>query len=247
VKFPSFGHNKGKGLRKRYKSSLKNAQRKIQELEQKNVDLSKFNKRIQKRIKRLRAKSTKTQDSSDADLDTTLETDENSVPSSRMTPRSKTNALLNRLKLTPSGRKILRKRLFFANCITKDLKESVASVKKSVFKKLPFYTARKYRFMSELHRRTGIHRKQVVKRTTLTKKQASKQNLNLQVTSFLKREDNSSVLVSKKKSDVVVIKNIEHQKRILSDYMHNLHDKFRLENPDIKVSRARFYLSLIHI
>jgi hypothetical protein len=97
--------------------------------------------------------------------------------------------------------------------------------------------------MSELHRRTGIHRKQVVKRTTLTKKQASKQNLNLQVTSFLEREDNSSVLVSKKKSDVVVIENIKHQKRILSDYMHNLHDTFRLENPDIKVSRARFYQS----
>ncbi|KAK3579669.1 hypothetical protein CHS0354_036900 [Potamilus streckersoni] len=103
VKFPSFGHNNGKGLRKWYKSSLKNAQRKIQELEQKNVDLSKCNKRIQKRIERLRAKSTKTHDSSDADLDTTLETDENSVPSSHMTPQSKTNAL----KLTPSGRKIL--------------------------------------------------------------------------------------------------------------------------------------------
>ncbi|KAL3859868.1 hypothetical protein ACJMK2_010057 [Sinanodonta woodiana] len=97
--------------------------------------------------------------------------------------------------------------------------------------------------MSEVHRRTGIHRKHVVKRTMLTKKQASKQNLNLQVTSLLEREDNSSVLISKKKSDVVVIENIEHQKRILSDYMHNLHDKFRLENLDIKVSQARFYQS----
>ncbi|KAL3862593.1 hypothetical protein ACJMK2_008550 [Sinanodonta woodiana] len=87
--------------------------------------------------------------------------------------------------------------------------------------------------MSELHRRTGIHRKQVAKRTMLTKKQASKQNLNLQVTSFLEREDNSSVLAAKRR----------HQKRILSDYMHNLPDKFRLENPDIKVSRARFYQS----
>ncbi|KAL3862241.1 hypothetical protein ACJMK2_008225, partial [Sinanodonta woodiana] len=99
--------------------------------------------------------------------------------------------------------------------------------------KLPFYTVRMYRFMSELHRRTGIHRNQVVKRTTLTKKQASKQNLNLQVTSFLGKEDNSSVLVTKKKSDVVNF----------IDYMHNLHDKFHLENPDIMVSRARFYQS----
>ncbi|KAL3868111.1 hypothetical protein ACJMK2_040947 [Sinanodonta woodiana] len=102
---------------------------------------------------------------------------------------------------------------------------------------------RKYRFMSELHGRTGMHRKQVVKRTTLTKKQVSKQNQNLQVTSFLEREDNSLIPVSKKKSDVVVIENIEHQKRILSDYMHNLHDKFRLENIDIKVSQAPTFAS----
>ncbi|KAK3602406.1 hypothetical protein CHS0354_027182 [Potamilus streckersoni] len=83
VKFPSFGHNNGKGLRNRYKSSLKNAQRKIQVLEHKNVDLSKCNKRIQQRVERLGSKSTKAHDSSDADLDTTLETDENSVPSSQ--------------------------------------------------------------------------------------------------------------------------------------------------------------------
>lgn len=243
VKIPTY-ERKGKGTRKRYKSSLKNAQRKIEELEEKNTVLNKSNKRIQKRIERIRAASTKNHDSSDADIDTTLETDETSAPISPcMTPRSKTKALLDRLKLTPSGRKILCKRLFFANCITKDLKEAVSSVNNNVIKKLPFYTSRKYRFMSELRRKTGIGRKIPTKRTLPTKKQTAKQKLQTQLTSFLEREDNSSVLVSKKKSDVLVIENKEHQKRILSDYIHNLHEKFRLENPEVKVSQALFYRS----
>lgn len=148
----------------------------------------------------MRAASTKNYDSSDADINTTLEADETSAPNSPyMTPRSKTNALLDRLKLTPSGRKILRKRLFFANCITKDLKEAVSSVSNNVIQKLPFYTPRKYGFVSELRRKTGIGRKRPTKRTLPTKKQTAKQKLQTQLTSFLEREDNSSVFWSAKR------------------------------------------------
>jgi hypothetical protein len=49
------------------------------------------------------------------------------------------------------------------------------------------------------------------------------------------------VLVGKKKSDAVRINETEHQKKILNDYTHNLHEKFRMENPEIRVSRATFY------
>ena len=128
---------KGKGTRKRYKSAMKNAQRKIEELEDKNTELNRSNKRIQKRIERLRAENSKTHDSTDGDIDTTLEIDDTSVPySPKMTPRSKTNALLDKLKLTQPGRKMLCKRLFFANGINNDLKEAVSSVNKNVLKKL---------------------------------------------------------------------------------------------------------------
>ena len=33
---------------------------------------------------------------------------------------------------------------------------------------------------------------------------------------------------------------IKIQKRVLNDYLHNLHSKFFLENPEIKISRALF-------
>jgi predicted RNase H-like nuclease (RuvC/YqgF family) len=46
---------KGKYIRRRYTSSMKNANRKIEELHDKNATLLRSNKRIQKRIERLRA------------------------------------------------------------------------------------------------------------------------------------------------------------------------------------------------
>ena len=61
------------------------------------------------------------------------------------------------------------------------------------------------------------------------------------VTLFLEREDNSTVIVGKRKRDIVEINKEEHQKRILNDYMHNLHQKFLLENPEKKISQSSFY------
>lgn len=55
----------------------------------------------------------------------------------------------------------------------------------------------------------------------------------------LEREDNSTTLPGKKyfkKSDGKI-----KQKRILTDYLHNLHEKFLLENPALKVSQSVFY------
>jgi ABC-type Fe3+-citrate transport system substrate-binding protein len=68
-----------------------------------------------------------------------------------------------------------------------------------------------------------------------------KEKLQETITTFLNREDNSTVLVGKKKSDAVRINETEHQQKILNDYTHNLHEKFRMENPEIRVSRATFY------
>jgi hypothetical protein len=53
------------------------------------------------------------------------------------------------------------------------------------------------------------------------------------------------VLVGKKKSDAVRINETEHQQKILNDYTHNLHEKFRMENPEIRVSRATFEFVLL--
>ena len=58
------------------------------------------------------------------------------------------------------------------------------------------------------------------------------------MTEFLLREDNCTILPGKK--DVKKVGDRCEQKRVLSDYLHNLHFKFKLENPDIKISRATF-------
>ncbi|CAC5387896.1 unnamed protein product [Mytilus coruscus] len=241
VKFPSYGR-KGHYTRKRYKRSLRNAYRKIQELKCKNDKLVRGNKRIQKRIERLPKQKINQSSDADNEISTAPETESLTTPpnSPNMTPRSKTDALLKRLKFNPTEGKILRKRLLFANCITRDLKEAVGTLSKGIMKNLSLFTSRKYRFMSELNRKTGIDRKKTTKRTEPTKKESAKLKLQGQVTNFLERKDNSSILVGKRKSDAVYIDQIEYQKRILSDYMHNLHDKFRLENSEMKLSQAKF-------
>lgn len=62
-----------------------------------------------------------------------------------------------------------------------------------------------------------------------------KQRLQEVVTSFLEREDNCTTLPGKKK-DVKESK----QKVVLSNYLHNLHEKFKIENPELKISRSCF-------
>ena len=59
------------------------------------------------------------------------------------------------------------------------------------------------------------------------------------VVKFLQSEDNCTVMPGKK--DTKKVDGETYQKVILNDYMHNLYDKFRLEHPDGKISRAVFY------
>ena len=241
VKLPST--KKGWFVRKRYKSSLRNAYRKIEELEGKNERLIRSNRKIQKRIERLVVRNEQSYSETDADVSTNLGTDSESLPTSPvMTPRTKTNQFLKSLKISAAGRRILKKRLLFSECLTKDLKNAVKSVDKNVINKLPFYLIRKYRFMSELQKKTGVNRKKK-KKSELKEGTPRDRKLKLKqhVTEFLEREDNSTVVVSKKKRDVVEVDQEQHQKRILSDYLHNLHEKYLLENPSKKVSRTSFY------
>ena len=143
---------KGQFISKKYKRSLRNAYRKIEELEEKNEGLKRNNKKIQKRLERLvKSKQTNEARSSEAeaDISTNLETDSDILPNSpSLTPKAKTNRLLNKMKVNAQGRKILKKHLLFAECLTRDLKEAMRKVDKEIVKKMPFFLVRKYRFMT---------------------------------------------------------------------------------------------------
>lgn len=62
---------------------------------------------------------------------------------------------------------------------------------KKVIGKLPFYTAKKYKFMSELNRNTGINRKSETGKKEPSKRLVRKEKLQETITTFLNREDNS--------------------------------------------------------
>lgn len=70
-------------------------------------------------------------------------------------------------------------------------------------------------------------------------REAEKQTqLNKAIAEFLERDDNSRMMPGK--SDFKNCDGIKIQKRYLNDYMHNLHAKFRPENPEMNVSRTVF-------
>lgn len=78
----------------------------------------------------------------------------------------------------------------------------------------------------------------ITEREKAERKRKSKQQLlKEKVVSFMEREDNSTVMPGKKDCSAGKIK---IQKRVLNDYLHNLHSKVCLENPEIKISRALF-------
>jgi hypothetical protein len=59
------------------------------------------------------------------------------------------------------------------------------------------------------------------------------------VKNFLERENNSSILPGKK--DTKTENTDKKQKHVLSDYMKNLFQKLRFENPETKISKSLFY------
>ena len=59
-----------------------------------------------------------------------------------------------------------------------------------------------------------------------------------QVVDLIEREDNGTTLPGKR--DTQRTENGTKQKRILSDYLHNIYDKFRLETTSIEISKTTF-------
>ena len=63
-------------------------------------------------------------------------------------------------------------------------------------------------------------------------------DLENQVLRFLERDDNSTICAGKR--DTKTKHGVKYQQRVLNDYIHNLHEKFCVENPNVKLCRAKF-------
>ena len=104
---------------------------------------------------------------------------------------------------------------------------------------------KKYRLAKRLKRALGLSRRVELpkrKKIALVKKQRLvdlMKERKAHVVKFLEDDENSAATPGK--GDTIAVDGEKIQRRILNDYMHNLHLKYLAENPDNAISRSFFY------
>ena len=243
VKLPKGG--KSKGVNKRYKRALRAAYRKIEILKEEKSELEKSKKRLQKRVERgVQKDNANDSSSSMADVSSLTSSDNEDQPSlpKVSTPRSKTKQLLKREGFKAGRRSKVRRQLIMGNAMIHSLRASLKRGKKKdenvINEQVAIEVVTKYRCIDSLSKELGIGREKLKKIRQKRLNKSSKEKYGDMVTAFLEREDNSTVLPGKndtKKTGTEV-----KQKHVLNDYLHNLHEKFLLENATVKLSRSEF-------
>ena len=239
IKFPKCG--KSAGVQKRYKRALRAAYRKIETLQEQKCELEKSKKRLQKKVERSVQKQN-TGDSSLADVSSLTSSDnEESINLPEVsTPRSKTKQLLKREGFKVGRRSKVRRQLIMGNAMIHSLRASLKRGKKKevINEQVAIEVVTKYRCIDRLSKELGIGREKLKKIRQKRLNKSSKEKYGDIVTTFLEREDNSTVLPGK--NDTKKTGSEVKQNHVLNDYLHNLHEKFLLENPTIKLSRSEF-------
>ena len=216
--------NKFKGGKKRASRALKKSYRKIETLEEENEILKRKLKSTQKRLQRFMTKT-----------------------SSPKTPKGKTDALLRQSGINPNNVPEIRKRLIYTECLNKEVKNAITSnnaakTKQRIHRVVSGKEIKKYRLKSFMQKVTTLNRRKKLgnKDLRIQKRRILKEKcekLKEDVTSFLSRDDNSRVLPGK--NDAVKVGTSKEQRRVLNDYMHNLHIKYRAES-NYRISLASF-------
>ena len=244
VKMSFANKAKATGVRKRHSNALRNANREIAALTQKVKTFKEIKKKLLKRLER-KAQSQK----------------EISTPSGSnicedreaSTPRSKTKLMLKKAGLKIDMRSRLPRKLILGNALIDNLAKdrNFAPRKRKTIKgnmavRAMAEVIKKYRCIKQVGKELGISTN-TMKNMHICKVHPSiKTKYGDKVRLFLEREDNSTVLPGKR--DVKIHKKIVMQKRILNDYLHNLHQKFLMEFPDLKISLSSFCrLRPIHV
>lgn len=146
----------------------------------------------------------------------------------------------------------VRRQLAFHYALTDEIRESSLKSKFKSKQKASIYAVvggkiiKKYKMMSKAAVEMKLNRNYLAKLTskmvqeTKRKRRATERQLHKhQIEEFFGRCDNSTTMPNKK--DVKTCDGITVSKKVLNDYMDNLYDKFTLENPMIKISRATFF------
>ena len=162
---------------------------------------------------------------------------------SHETPRSKTRKLLRRSVVSPS----VRKTLIFHNALLDEINNSVSNLKTEKHKRMASKLVQggvlKRSRVKWLARKAGI---KVSKTSNIDLDNSSRcprsdavdSETSQLVKDFYNRDDNSRLTSGKK--DFVTKNKLREQKRLLTDTVKNLHDKFCGENPHNAVSYPTF-------
>ncbi|MES9879799.1 MAG: hypothetical protein ABW185_02860 [Sedimenticola sp.] len=228
VSFPFMkkGNTRSKGNSRR--SSLRRAYITIENLRSDKENLFREKRRVEKRLERMKK--------SNRNKSPCVDRPDNT--NGNLTPKSKTDTEMKAMGLSPRKHKQVRKRLLLSNSIEKDLSDSLKKFKSKTKVPFSFLTTKKYKCVNAASKILGIDRRTLKGRKSveLRKQQAERRILQKKVILFMEREDNSTTLPGK--GDAVGKE--KTQKMVLNDYLHNLHAKFALENPYIKISRSTF-------
>lgn len=225
--------NRRNGPRKRVAKALANKSREVSTLKQELEKLKTKHKTTQRRLLRLRRKISSSQQG----------------PS---TPRSKTEAQINSARLDKHQANTVRKHLLLSNVVMDEVRSAKEQNNPGRAKILHNVVAgaivRKYRCANLLSKWTGLSRnklnaagKSKSKTLLCSKQQRMREVMKFKnsVINFLSRDDNSRNMPGKA-DKVKTGLGQSAQKRVLTDYMSNLHKKYLSENPTIKLSLASF-------
>ncbi|CAG2223343.1 unnamed protein product [Mytilus edulis] len=219
--------------RKRTSRAVAKANYKINKMTQKIQELKRRNWTITKRLQRRMARENKD--------------NKNNLEKTITSPMRKANQDLREANLSPTKYPDLQKKLTYHNCLISEIKESV-SHEKNKFPVLQVITGkaiRDHKCIRRLSYDIKVNRKQLMKikskrekEKKKTRMKAAREDLRSKVLVFLERDDNSTCLPGKRdnKKDGKEKK----QKRVLNDYLDNLHQKFLSENVLTKLSVSVF-------
>ena len=217
--------NRRAGPRKRISRALSKKTRELTTLKSKYHELQKKYRTSLRRLQRTKAQ-----------------------PRSPRTPRSKTDAQIRAANLNGHQAKKIRRQLLLGNAIVDEVKsakkQNLPSKMKAVHSVIAGRIVKKYRCVSQLCKATGFARNSMArtssKSLSFTKQSRLREvrRYKQDVMQFLERDDNSRHMPGK--ADKVKTGAGSTQKRVLTDYIGNLHKKFLSENPSVKLSLTSF-------
>ena len=164
------------------------------------------------------------------------------------TPNSKTNKLMRRARINPRNAPEIQKQVLFAETLSSQIREAgkeKKNSKQSICSVISGKILRKYKLIHYAARRTNTFRRKLSKGLNKVinpnkSKRGFKPNLYKVAINFYYHNDVSTALPGKRDAEKVKQGKPRIQKRVLINYLSNLHQKFVSEHTNMSCSLTSF-------